>query len=125
MRSCGVSLWAIMRMPVLLSAFLAFACLWVNNDVSPDAAFSRSIRRHAFRASDVTALIQPLEWLEAAGVVLRNDLTCDARAPLSHFNDDEGSFFKEYICDTGLMFNKFGIEAELFGLFPSVEKIDQ
>ena len=64
MRSCGVSLWAIMRMPVLLSAFLAFACLWVNNDVSPDAAFSRSIRRHAFRASDVTALIQPLEWLE-------------------------------------------------------------
>ena len=64
MRSCGVSLWAIMRMPVLLSAFLTFACLWVNNDVSPDAAFSRSVRRHAFRAGDVTALIQPLEWLE-------------------------------------------------------------
>ena len=64
MRSCGVSLWAIMRMPLLLSLVLTFACLWVNDDVSPDAAFSRSIRRHAFRASDVTALIQPLEWLE-------------------------------------------------------------
>ena len=64
MRSCGVSLWSIMRMPLLLSLLLTFACLWVNDDVSPDAAFSRSIRRHAFRAADVTAMIEPLEWLE-------------------------------------------------------------
>ena len=64
MRSCGVPLWSIMRMPVLLSLFLTFACLWVNGDVSPDAAFSRSMRRHAFRASDVTSLIEPREWLE-------------------------------------------------------------
>ncbi|MBQ9004718.1 MAG: ATP-binding protein [Eggerthellaceae bacterium] len=61
-----------------------------------------------------TQLLEPLEWLEAAGVILRNNLTCDTVAPLSPFNDDEGSFFKEYICDTGLMFHKFGIEAELF-----------
>ena len=53
-----------MRMPLLLSLLLTFACLWVNDDVSPDAAFSRSIRRHAFRAADVTAMIEPLEWLE-------------------------------------------------------------
>ena len=64
MRSCGVSLWAIMRMPVLLSAFLTFACLWVNDDVSPDASFSRSVRRHTFKAGDITALIEPLEWFE-------------------------------------------------------------
>ena len=30
------------------------------------------------------------------------------------FNDDEGSYFKEYICDTGLMFYKFGVEPEIF-----------
>lgn len=60
-----------------------------------------------------TQLLEPLEWLEAAGIVLRNDLTCDTIAPLAPFNDEEGSFFKEYLCDTGLMFHKFGIEAEL------------
>ena len=59
-------------------------------------------------------LLEPLEWLEAAGIVLKNDLTCDTRAPLSPFNDDEGSFFKEYICDTGLMFHKFGVDPTLF-----------
>ncbi len=64
MRSCGVSLWAIMRMPLLLSLLLTFACLWVNNDVSPDASFSRSRRRHQFKASDIMALVQPGEWTE-------------------------------------------------------------
>lgn len=64
MRACGVPLRAIMRMPVLLSLLLSFACLWVNDDVSPEASFSRSIRRHTFKAGDVTALIQPLEWFE-------------------------------------------------------------
>ena len=59
-------------------------------------------------------LLEPLEWLEAAGIVLRNDLTCATSAPLAPFNDEGGSFFKEYICDTGLMFYKFGIEPELF-----------
>lgn len=59
-------------------------------------------------------LLEPLEWLEAAGVVLKNDLTCDTRAPLSPFNDEGGSFFKEYICDTGLMFYKFGVDPVLF-----------
>ena len=64
MRSCGVPLWSIMRMPVLFALCLSLGCLWINNDVSPEAAFSRSIRRHSFKANDVTALIQPLEWIE-------------------------------------------------------------
>lgn len=59
-------------------------------------------------------LLEPLEWLEAAGIVLRNDLTCDTQAPLVPFNDEGGTFFKEYVCDTGLMFRKFGIEAQAF-----------
>ena len=61
-----------------------------------------------------TSLLEPLEWLEAAGILLRNDLTCSSAYPLVPFNEDEGSFFKEYICDTGLMFYKFGVEPEIF-----------
>lgn len=60
------------------------------------------------------SLLEPLEWLMAAGVVLRNDLTCDTAAPLVAFNDEEGSYFKVYLADTGLMFYKFGIEPQLF-----------
>ncbi len=59
-------------------------------------------------------LLEPLEWLEAAGIVSRNELTKDTCAPLAPFNDEEGSFFKVYVSDTGLMFRKFGIAPELF-----------
>lgn len=59
-------------------------------------------------------LLEPLEWLAAAGVVSINDLTRDARAPLAPYNDEEGSFFKVYVADTGVMFNKFGISPSLF-----------
>ena len=59
-------------------------------------------------------LMEPLEWLEAAGLVLRNDMTRDTTAPLSPYRDEEGSFFKIYMADTGLMFRKFGIAAEVF-----------
>lgn len=58
-------------------------------------------------------LLEPLEWLAAAGIVTINDLTRDARAPLAPYNDEEGSFFKVYVSDTGLMFNKFGIDPQL------------
>lgn len=61
-----------------------------------------------------TSLLEPLEWLEAAGIILRNDLTCSNAYPLIPFSEQEGSYFKEYICDTGLMFYKFGVEPELF-----------
>ena len=61
-----------------------------------------------------TSLLEPLEWLEAAGIILRNDLTCSTAYPLIPYNEEEGSFFKEYICDTGLMFYKFGVEPQIF-----------
>lgn len=59
-------------------------------------------------------LLEPLEWLQAAGIVTRNDLTADTCAPLAPFNDEEGSFFKVYVADTGVMFKKFGIPPKLF-----------
>lgn len=59
-------------------------------------------------------LLEPLEWLAAAGIVSINDLTCDDCAPLAPFNDEEGSYFKVYVADTGIMFYKFGISAEFF-----------
>lgn len=59
-------------------------------------------------------LLEPLEWLAAAGIVSINDLTCDNQAPLAPFNDEEGSFFKVYMADTGLMFHKFGIAPSVF-----------
>ena len=54
-------------------------------------------------------LLEPLEWLEAAGVVTKNDLTKDMRAPLTPYGDEDGTFFKLYVSDTGIMFHKFGI----------------
>ena len=55
-------------------------------------------------------LLEPLEWLAAAGVISINDLTCDDRAPLAPYNDEDGSYFKVYVADTGIMFHKFGID---------------
>ena len=43
-----------------------------------------------------------------------NDLTRDSQAPLAPYNDEEGSFFKVYVADTGVMFSKFGIAPSLF-----------
>ena len=59
-------------------------------------------------------LMEPLEWLDAAGIVSLNDLTCDSSAPLAPYNDEDGSFFKVYVADTGIMFHKFGISAQVF-----------
>lgn len=59
-------------------------------------------------------LLEPLEWLDAAGIVTIHDLTCDDRAPIAPFNDEEGSYFKVYVADTGLMFHKFGIDPRIF-----------
>lgn len=59
-------------------------------------------------------LLEPLEWLEAAGVVTRNELTKDTHVPLSAYNDEEGSYFKVYVADTGVMFKKYGISPSLF-----------
>lgn len=59
-------------------------------------------------------LMGPLEWLDAAGIVTLNDLTCDDAAPMVPYNDEEGSYFKAYVADTGIMFYKFGINLHLF-----------
>lgn len=66
-------------------------------------------------------LMEPLEWLEAAGIVSRNEMTKDTTPPLCEYCDEEGSFFKVYVADTGLMFHKFGISAEMF-LSPEMTK---
>ena len=59
-------------------------------------------------------LLEPLEWLEAAGVVTKNDLTRDVRAPLTPYGDEDGTYFKLYMADTGVMFHKFGIDASVY-----------
>ena len=64
MRSCGVPLAAIMRTPVLFAALMALVCLHVNNNVSPDAAYSRALRRKTFKATDVMALLEPRTWID-------------------------------------------------------------
>lgn len=64
MRSCGVPLRRIMRTPVLLAVLLSLVCIHVNDNVSPDAAYVRSLRRSSFRLNDITALIEPGRWVQ-------------------------------------------------------------
>lgn len=68
------------------------------------------------------SLLEPLEWLQAAGIVLQNDMTHDSCAPLAPYEEEEGSFFKIYLADTGLMFHKFGLDAGVF-LDPSTRAL--
>jgi hypothetical protein len=53
-----------MRTPLLFAALLALVCLHVNDNVSPEAAYTRSLRRKAFRATDVMALLEPRTWVD-------------------------------------------------------------
>ena len=69
-----------------------------------------------------STLLEPLEWLAAAGIVTLNDLTCDTRFPLAPYNDEEGSYFKAYVADTGLMFRKFRVDAETY-LDPALQDV--
>lgn len=59
-------------------------------------------------------LMEPLEWLEGAGVVNVNPMTDSIQAPLAPYAEDEGSFFKVYMADTGLMFYKFQVNPSLW-----------
>lgn len=61
-----------------------------------------------------TKLLEPLNWLEGAGMVTVNPLTECAEAPLVPYDQDEGSFFKVYLADTGLMFYKLAINPRLW-----------
>lgn len=59
-------------------------------------------------------LIEPLDWLEGAGIISVNNLTEGVEPPLVPFDDEDGSFFKVYLLDTGLMFYKLGINPRLW-----------
>lgn len=59
-------------------------------------------------------LIEPLDWLEGAGIISVNNLTEGIEPPLVPFDDEDGSFFKVYLLDTGLMFYKLGINPRLW-----------
>ncbi len=59
-------------------------------------------------------LLEPLDWLEGAGIVSINNLTNCLEAPLVPYDDAEGSFFKVYLADTGLMFYKLAVNPRLW-----------
>ena len=59
-------------------------------------------------------LIEPLDWLEGAGIISVNNLTEGIEPPFVPFDDEDGSFFKVYLLDTGLMFYKLGINPRLW-----------
>lgn len=59
-------------------------------------------------------LLEPLDWLEGAGMVSVNNLTECIEAPLVPYDADEGSFFKVYLADTGLMFYKLSVNPRLW-----------
>ena len=61
-----------------------------------------------------TKLLEPIEWLAGAGIVCVNELTEATSAPLYPYSEDEGSFFKVYLADTGLMFYKLHVNPELW-----------
>ena len=88
-----------------------------------DGRFPRSFsvrRLKKFKYSEVerggrrAKLIEPLDWFEAAGIISINALTDCAEAPLVPYDDMEGSFFKVYLSDTGLMFYKLGVNPRLW-----------
>ena len=55
-------------------------------------------------------------------MVTLNDLTCDTHFPLTPYNDEEGSYFKAYVADTGLMFRKFRVDAKTY-LDPALQEV--
>ena len=59
-------------------------------------------------------LIEPLDWLEGAGMISINNMTDCIVSPLVPYDDEDGSFFKVYLLDTGLMFYKLGINPRLW-----------
>lgn len=54
----------------------------------------------------------PLAWLQAAELVLINEQTNETSAPLVARGD--GSFFKVYLLDTGLLFYRMNLDGEIF-----------
>lgn len=61
-----------------------------------------------------TKLLEPLDWLAGAGMISINDLTECTEAPLVPYSEEEGSFFKVYLADTGLMFYRLSVNPRLW-----------
>lgn len=59
-------------------------------------------------------LMEPLDWLAAAGMITINERTDSLGAPLVAYESDEGSYFKVYLADTGLMFYKLGVNPRVW-----------
>ena len=59
MRASGISIWQIMRAPLIISALLASVCLHINNDISPQGTYIRAGMRGKLKITDVSALIEP------------------------------------------------------------------
>ena len=59
-------------------------------------------------------LMEPLDWLEGAGMITINELTECVEAPLIPYEEQEGSYFKVYLADTGLMFYKLSVNPRLW-----------
>lgn len=59
-------------------------------------------------------LMEPLDWLEGAGIISINGMTNCLEAPLVPFDEEDGSFFKVYLGDTGLMFYKLAVDPRLW-----------
>lgn len=100
-----------------------------ENDISGVAARKvwRSIPSQLLRASTKkfkyseverggrrAKLLEPLDWLEGAGIISVNRLTDCEQAPLYPYDEEEGSFFKVYLADTGLMFYKLAVNPQLW-----------
>lgn len=68
--------------------------------------FQYKIIKSGARAYDYET---PLEWLKAAGVVIRCNKINEGKLPLSAYTDF--SAFKLYMTDTGLLCSRFGIPA--------------
>lgn len=59
MRACGVSLFNIMRMPILIAILLSIFCLYLNNNVSPESSYSRKTSRSSIGVNEISAMIEP------------------------------------------------------------------
>jgi lipopolysaccharide export system permease protein len=66
MRACGVSLFSIMRMPILIAILLSLFCLYLNNNVSPESSYSRKTSRNSIGVNEISAIIEP-------GKVIKSD----------------------------------------------------
>ena len=67
MRASGISVWQIMRVPLIISVLLASVCLHINNDISPQGTYILLSMRSKMKITDVSAIIQPGIYTELSG----------------------------------------------------------